>query len=94
MDSAFQGLACKWARMHSVCRAQERLYFLFTNIRADWIMGALSNDPWRLARFAGLYKAVQSAGGAVSYGMDAVKVSRAPRHNGAWQYTDNRPVDR
>lgn len=38
-------------------------------------MGALSNDPWTLARFAGLYKAVQSAGGAVSYGMDAVKVS-------------------
>lgn len=39
-------------------------------------MGALSNDPWKLARFAGLYKAVQSAGGAISYGMDAVKVSR------------------
>lgn len=37
-----------------------------------WIMSALTNDPFTLARFAGLYKAVQSAGAAGSYGMDAV----------------------
>lgn len=37
-----------------------------------WIMSALTNDPWTLARFAGLYKAVQSAGAAGSFGMDAV----------------------
>ena len=39
---------------------------------AYWIMSALSNDPFTLARFAGLYKAVQSAGSAGSFGMDAV----------------------
>lgn len=39
---------------------------------AYWIMGAISNDPFTLARFAGFYKAIQSAGGAGSYGMDAV----------------------
>lgn len=38
----------------------------------DWVMGALSNDPRKLARFAGLYKAVQSAGAAASFGIDAV----------------------
>ena len=37
-----------------------------------WIMSALTNDPFKLARYAGLYKAVQSAGSAGSYGMDAV----------------------
>ncbi|KAH9980620.1 MFS general substrate transporter [Russula compacta] len=38
---------------------------------AYWIMGAISNDPFTLARFTGFYKAVQSAGGAGSFGMDA-----------------------
>jgi hypothetical protein len=38
---------------------------------AYWIMAALSNDPFTIARFAGLYKAVQSAGAAGSFGMDA-----------------------
>lgn len=37
-----------------------------------WIMGAITNDPFKLARYAGLYKAIQSAGSAGSYGMDAV----------------------
>ncbi|KAH9948043.1 MFS general substrate transporter [Amylocystis lapponica] len=37
-----------------------------------WIMSALSNDPFKLARYAGLYKAFQSAGAAGSFGMDAV----------------------
>lgn len=34
-------------------------------------MGAISNDPFTLARFTGFYKAIQSAGGAGSFGMDA-----------------------
>lgn len=33
---------------------------------------ALTNDPFTLARFAGFYKAIQSAGAAGSFGMDAV----------------------
>ncbi|OSX56942.1 hypothetical protein POSPLADRAFT_1158233 [Postia placenta MAD-698-R-SB12] len=40
---------------------------------AYWIMSALSNDPFTLARFAGMYKAVQSAGAAGAFGMDAVE---------------------
>ncbi|CCM01346.1 uncharacterized protein FIBRA_03396 [Fibroporia radiculosa] len=39
---------------------------------AYWIMSALTNDPFILARYAGLYKAMQSAASAGSYGMDAV----------------------
>ena len=34
-------------------------------------MSALTNDPFKLARFAGMYNAVQSAGAAGSFGMDA-----------------------
>ncbi|KAI9253539.1 major facilitator superfamily domain-containing protein [Phascolomyces articulosus] len=35
-----------------------------------WLMGAMSNDPSLLARYAGFYKAVQSAGSACSFGID------------------------
>lgn len=50
---------------------------------SDWTMGTLSNDPYQLARFAGVYKAVQSAGGAISFAMDSVKV----RHHGARKHS-------
>jgi hypothetical protein len=50
---------------------------------AYYTMSALSNDPFKLARMAGYYKGVQSAGSAVSYGMDAVKVDHLRRrHHG------------
>ncbi|CAO3644751.1 unnamed protein product [Cunninghamella blakesleeana] len=39
-----------------------------------WLMGAMSNDPSLLARYAAFYKAIQSAGAAASYGIDAAKV--------------------
>lgn len=39
-----------------------------------WLMGAMSNDPSLLARYAGFYKAVQSAGAAISYGIDAADI--------------------
>jgi hypothetical protein len=38
-----------------------------------WIMGAMSNDPAKLAHFAGFYKSIQSAGAAGSWRVDAVK---------------------
>ncbi|KAJ1019908.1 hypothetical protein NDA16_004189 [Ustilago loliicola] len=41
---------------------------------AYWIMGAITNDPFELARFAGMYKAVQSAGAAVAFALDATEV--------------------
>lgn len=45
-------------------------------------MGAMSNDPFTLARYAGFYKGLQSAGAAVSFGVDAVAtpVRPSPTH--------------
>jgi len=40
---------------------------------AYWIMGAMSNDPAKLAHFTGFYKSIQSAGGAGAWRADAVK---------------------
>jgi hypothetical protein len=37
-------------------------------------MSSITNDSFKLARMAGYYKGIQSAGAAVSFGMDAVKV--------------------
>ncbi|KAK7041798.1 hypothetical protein VNI00_009087 [Paramarasmius palmivorus] len=42
---------------------------------AYWIMGAMSNDPAKLAYFAGFYKSLQSAGAAVVWRADAVGLS-------------------
>jgi len=38
-------------------------------------MSSITNDPFKLARMAGYYKGIQSAGAAVSFGMDAVKTA-------------------
>ncbi|OQR92273.1 hypothetical protein ACHHYP_03864 [Achlya hypogyna] len=40
-----------------------------------WMIGAMTNDPLELARFVGLYKAFQSAGGAISWRIDVLNVS-------------------
>ncbi|OQR92266.1 hypothetical protein ACHHYP_03863 [Achlya hypogyna] len=40
-----------------------------------WVIGAMTNDPLELARFVGLYKAFQSAGGAVSWRVDVLEMS-------------------
>ncbi|ORX58183.1 MFS general substrate transporter [Hesseltinella vesiculosa] len=39
-----------------------------------WVMGSMSNSTEVLARYAGFYKALQSAGAAVSFGIDAVNI--------------------
>jgi len=71
-------------------RGKGALYFFFFfndacyQALAYWIMSALSNDPFTLARFAGLYKAVQSAGGAGSFGMDAVSTPLLNEHLASW----------
>lgn len=41
---------------------------------AYWMLGAMSNDPAKLAIFTGFYKSLQSAGGAVAWRTDAVKL--------------------
>jgi len=59
-------------------RGKAALYFFYYfgdsgyQALAYWIMSALTNDPFKLARYAGIYKAMQSAGSAGSFGMDAV----------------------
>ncbi|EMD34617.1 hypothetical protein CERSUDRAFT_116782 [Gelatoporia subvermispora B] len=66
------------------------LYFFFFfgdacyQALAYWIMSALTNDPFTLARYAGLYKAVQSAGAAGSFGMDAVNTPFLNEHLASW----------
>ncbi len=47
-------------------------------------MSALTNDPFKLARYAGLYKALQSAGSAGSFGMDAVSTPFLNEHLASW----------
>ncbi|KAG6826222.1 hypothetical protein H0H92_000662 [Tricholoma furcatifolium] len=39
---------------------------------AYWLMGAMSNDPTKLAHFAGFYKSIQSAGAAGMWRADAI----------------------
>lgn len=39
-----------------------------------WVMGTLSNESYKLARCAGFYKAFQSAGSAISFGVSSVGV--------------------
>ncbi|KAF8445503.1 major facilitator superfamily domain-containing protein [Terfezia claveryi] len=51
---------------------------------AYWLMGALSNDPRKLAYFAGFYKGIQSAGAAVVWRMDAVKYSFEALFGSSW----------
>ncbi|KIW55631.1 hypothetical protein PV05_04362 [Exophiala xenobiotica] len=40
-----------------------------------WLMGSLTNNGRKLANFAGFYKGIQSAGGAISPQLDANKVA-------------------
>ena len=67
-------------------RGKGALYFFFYfgdacyQALAYWIMSALTNDPFTLARFAGFYKAIQSAGAAGSFGMDAVNTPFLNEH--------------
>ncbi|KAG8715288.1 hypothetical protein FRC11_004798 [Ceratobasidium sp. 423] len=39
-----------------------------------WMMGAMSNDPAKLAIFSGFYKSIQSAGGAGIWRADAMEI--------------------
>lgn len=47
-------------------------------------MSAMTNDPFKLARLAGYYKGVQSAGAAISFGMDAVATPYLTEHLVSW----------
>ncbi|TEB26295.1 DUF895 domain membrane protein [Coprinellus micaceus] len=66
------------------------LYFFFGmvdaiwQITAYWLMGAMSNDPAKLAHMSGIYKALQSAGAAVAWRADAVGVSYSSLFISTW----------
>lgn len=51
------------------------LFDAFWQTYSYWIMGALTNDTREAARFVGFYKAVQNAGAASAYQIDANRVS-------------------
>lgn len=63
---------------------ESRLGVLLLRALTDDSMSAMTNDPFRLARMAGYYKGVQSAGAAVSFAMDAVKTSYLTEHLVSW----------
>lgn len=44
----------------------------FVQSLAYWTMASLTSDTFTLARFAGFYKAIQSGGAAIAFGVDAV----------------------
>ncbi|ORX99072.1 MFS general substrate transporter [Basidiobolus meristosporus CBS 931.73] len=46
-----------------------------TQSYAYWIMGTMTNDSTTLARYGGYYKGIQSAGGAISWRIDAIGTS-------------------
>ncbi|CAK9781601.1 MFS general substrate transporter [Cutaneotrichosporon oleaginosum] len=71
----------QWRYDYNQGRAPEAYGLLFMYYFTDslfqglayYIMASLSNNPFKLARMTGYYKGVQSAGAAISFGMDAVK---------------------
>ncbi|KAF3924658.1 hypothetical protein AA313_de0204453 [Arthrobotrys entomopaga] len=49
-----------------------------------WIMGALSNNARKLAIYAGFYKGIQSAGSAVTFRLDSLKVPYINEFGSTW----------
>lgn len=47
-------------------------------------MGTLSNNARKLANFAGFYKGIQSAGGAITYRIDALKAPFMSEFAATW----------
>ncbi|KAL2784048.1 major facilitator superfamily domain-containing protein [Aspergillus keveii] len=78
-STALQGHPLPWDWTHAPSYAPLLLlcsYYLAESAYqglAYYIMSTLTSDAHKLARMAGYYKGVQSAGNAISYGMDAVK---------------------
>ena len=56
----------------------------FPLIVCSRLLGALSNDPRKLAYFAGFYKGIQSAGNAVAWALDSHEVSYAAEFGSCW----------
>ncbi|KAG6127027.1 hypothetical protein E4U38_006519 [Claviceps purpurea] len=75
------GEVCPWDWTVGVATGPIILLFAYYVVDAAYqglayyTMSSITNDPSRLARMAGYYKSIQSAGAAVSFGMDAVRTA-------------------
>ncbi|KAI3403948.2 hypothetical protein KGF56_003215 [Candida oxycetoniae] len=49
-----------------------------------WTLGALSNNPKKVALYAGFYKGIQSAGAAIAWRLDAIKVPYMDLFASSW----------
>lgn len=49
-----------------------------------WFMGAISNNSRKLANFAGFYKGIQSAGGAIMWRLDSLKTPYVNMFASCW----------
>jgi len=69
MDISDKGYAAKiW--LYIFCGLLDAMW----QTTAYWLMGAMSNDPAKLAHFTGFYKSIQSAGAAGVWRADGVKL--------------------
>lgn len=51
---------------------------------AYWLMGSLSNNSRKLSHYSGLYKSLQSAGAAVVWRLDGLKISYHSMYLSTW----------
>jgi len=51
---------------------------------AYWLMGSLSNNSRKLSHYSGLYKSLQSAGAAVVWRLDGLKISYYTMYLSTW----------
>lgn len=51
---------------------------------AYWLMGSLSNNSARLSHYSGWYKSLQSAGAAVVWRLDGIKISYVSMYLSTW----------
>lgn len=49
-----------------------------------WTMGALSNNPKKVALYAGFYKGIQSAGAAIAWRLDAMEIPYMDMFASSW----------
>lgn len=49
-----------------------------------WTLGALSNNPKKVALYAGFYKGIQSAGAAIAWRLDAIETPYMTMFASSW----------
>jgi hypothetical protein len=82
-DASYQALVYWIMCVHVLSYALNEWHENHTDL---YFRSALTNDPFTLARYAGFYKAIQSAGAAGSFGMDAVSVPYLNEHVSVFEH--------